>query len=287
MSRPAVLLVADSTRPATSELLDEVRAALRRHVDILAELHPDRNDGLTEAQRRDARAVVVVGGDGTLIGQAARFVDDNLPLVGVNTGRLGFLAEFDPEALRDHGETIFGEAPPIQEVIVLDVHVHCASGSSDTRCLAVNDAVITAGPPFQMIELSIAVNGVPGPTLTGDGVIVATPVGSTAYNISAGGPILHPSIEAMVITPLAAHSLAFRPIVLSAMDELTLHIRRANDGTTLMHDGRQHGRVADGDVVTIRPYERKNRFIINPATSYWHIIQDKLRWAAPPNYRSR
>jgi NAD+ kinase len=138
-----------------------------------------------------------------------------------------------------------------------------------------------------MIEVALSINNKPGPILRGDGVIVATAVGSTAYNLSAGGPILHPTSDAFVITPLAAHSLAFRPIVLPAAFTLGIEIQRANEGTTFLHDGLRGATLRAGDRITIQRHAKKVRFITNPDTSYWDILHDKLRWAAPPNYRER
>jgi NAD+ kinase len=147
--------------------------------------------------------------------------------------------------------------------------------------------VITAGHPFRMIELNIAINGEPGPTLTGDGVIVSSPVGSTAYNVSAGGPIVHPRLEAMIITPIAAHSLAFRPIVLWAGGEVIVTIKRANEGTTLVLDGRVTVPLKVGQSVRVTKHPKKARFVANPSSTYWQILLEKMRWAAPPTYRDR
>ncbi|MEM7228452.1 MAG: NAD(+)/NADH kinase [Planctomycetota bacterium] len=284
MKRSRVILIADEQRPATAEILNDVRAALDDHVDVYRELAPTHApiDDID-----DVVAAVVVGGDGTLISQAQKLVPHDIPLIGVNTGRLGFLAEFDTQSLREHASVIFSDAPPTQAFTVLSVEAMTPGDTAARSCIAVNDAVITAGPPFHMIEIQLAINGVPGPTLTGDGVIVSTPLGSTAYNISANGPIVHPAVEAMVITPLAAHSLAFRPIVISDDHELTLTIRRGNEGTTLLHDGHPFRSLMVDDCVTIRPHARKVRFVLNPGTTYWHILQNKLRWAVPPNYRGR
>src|SRR5690606_8901839 len=116
--------------------------------------------------------------------------------------------------------------------------------------VALNDCVVTAGPPYRMIELDVYIDGEPGPTLRGDGVIVSTPIGSTAYNVSAGGPIVSPDLDSFTITPHAAHSLAFRPIVVPSSCEIDLHLRKGNDaddgGTTLVLDGQVDTRLQSG-----------------------------------------
>ena len=136
-----------------------------------------------------------------------------------------------------------------------------------------------------MIELKLTIDGSPGPELRGDGVIVSTAVGSTAYNASAGGPIVDPTLEAMIVTPLAAHSLAFRPFVLCPDCLPRVEVTRGNEGTSLVLDGREPVGLRGGQAVLIRRDGRRVRFVANPATTYWQILLDKMRWAAPPTFR--
>ncbi len=284
MSRPRVLLLSARSRPEVAELLGEVRQTIARYADITAELDAD---GQPLPGDTSADLAVVLGGDGTLLSQARRVVCRNLPLVGVNFGRLGFLAEFDWQSLQEHAEVVFGPSPPIRELMILAITSHDRAGNAVHEGIAINDCVITAGSPFRMIELQLSIDGAEGPALAGDGVIVATPVGSTAHNVSAGGPIVDPKLEAMIITPLAAHSLAFRPFVLCPTCELRVEVTRANPGTSLVLDGQVSMPLAAGQVVTIRRHPSTARFVANPATSYWRILLDKMRWAAPPTYRDR
>ena len=161
-----------------------------------------------------------------------------------------------------------------------------ADGRPEHSCLAVNDLAIAAGAPFRIIELELGFDGEPGPTLSGDGLVVASPVGSTAYNASAGGPIVHPTLDAMVLTPLAPHSLAFRPIVIRGDSVLTIRVGRSNPGTSLVRDGAAVATLRPGDELEIRRAEEETLLVTNPSTSYWRIVQEKLRWAAPPMYRT-
>lgn len=282
MSGPRVVLLASHDRPDVARVTEQLRAALASRVTIVQEL-PVTGDPLPDDLEADL--AIAVGGDGTLISQARRLSDRDLPLIGVNVGRLGFLAEFDPQSIIDHADEVFGDAPPVHEHLMLSMEVHDDSGRITEHELAMNDGVITAGEPFRMIELSLRINGITGPMLNGDGVIVATPVGSTAYNVSAGGPIVHPFVEALAITPLAAHSLAFRPIVVAASSEICIDVLKANEGTTLVADGRVAARLQAGQRVFFRIHDRRAKLVINPATPYWRILLDKLRWAAPPTYR--
>lgn len=280
--------MADRNRHGMSEICGSVRSAVSRYADVVAELSPwveALPKELTQGRKLDR--AVVIGGDGTLIRLARRLADLDLPLVGVNTGRLGFLAEFDPESLFDHAATIFGPEPPMHEQMMLATAIRSPDGHLLREDVAVNDCVISAGHPFRMVELRLSIDGAGGPILTGDGVVVASPVGSTAYNVSAGGPILHPTVEAIVITPLAAHSLAFRPILLRADSTLRIEVIRANQGTSALVDGQVLSQLVPGSTIEITRHTRDARFITNPAHTYWDILTDKLRWAAPPNYRER
>jgi NAD+ kinase len=208
-------------------------------------------------------------------------------LVGINFGRLGVLAGFDWQSLQQHAEVVFGPNPPVHEHLILDVTLLDDGGAEIAREKAINDCVITAGPPYRMIELEISIDGNEGPTLTGDGVIIATPIGSTAYNVSAGGPIVQPTLDALIITPIAAHSLAFRSIVVGTGGDVQVSIARANQGTTLVIDGQAMVPVRKGQRVRIRRHHERVRFVANPSSTYWQILLQKMRWAAPPTYRDR
>ncbi|MCI0365480.1 MAG: NAD(+)/NADH kinase [Phycisphaerales bacterium] len=283
-NRPRVLLLADHSRPEVPRNIDDVRRLVARYSDLEGELQAN---GEPLPASLDADLAVVLGGDGTLLSQARRMSQHEIPLVGVNFGRLGFLAEFDWPGLQQHAGVVFGPKPPIHEQLIVATEV-CGPGE---RCvhqdIAINDSVITAGRPFRMIELQLMVDGHEGPTLTGDGVIVATPVGSTAYNVSAGGPIVHPRLEAMIITPIAAHSLAFRPIVVGAQSTVEVKVLRANEGTTLVLDGRVTVPLKVGQSVRVKRHEKRARFVANPSSNYWEVLLEKMRWAAPPTYRDR
>jgi NAD+ kinase len=283
-TRCLAVLIADRNRPSVSKLLDDVRACIARHAEITAELDAASDEPLSKI---DAAVAVVLGGDGTLLAQARRVLDLGLPLVGVNFGRLGFLAEFDWDSLQQHAGSVLCNQPAVQEHMVLSAAVRDGDGNVTHEDIAINDCVVTAGRPFRMIELAISADGSAGPMLSGDGVIVATPTGSTAYNVSAGGPIVHPALDAMIITPIAAHSLAFRPIVLHPDVKLEVQVRRANAGTTLVLDGRVTVPLKAGHTVAIRRHRKRARFVANPSSTYWQILLDKMRWAAPPDYRTR
>jgi NAD+ kinase len=280
--RKRIVLLADHDRAGVAEVIAQLRRGLAAHVEIAAELESQEGPLPDDL---DVDCAIVVGGDGTLISQARRIVDRALPLVGVNVGRLGFLAEFDAPSLLEHADVVFGEDPPMHQYLLLESTVSDERGGEKSVSIAANDCVVSAGVPFRMIEIRLIIDGATGPTLYGDGVIVATPIGSTAYNVSAGGPIVHPTLDAIVITPLAAHSLAFRPMLVRSDSVLRLEILTTNEHTSLLQDGRITAALTPGDRVEIRRHHQKGTFIKNPSTSYWRILQEKLRWAEPPKYR--
>jgi NAD+ kinase len=292
----SVLLLVNRSKPNVLDALDEVRSILNTHSSIVAELDTEL-DTQTDTPIADANGaglIMVLGGDGTLLSQARRTVHLGLPMVGVNFGHLGFLAEYDLESLRTQAEYLLsGDSLECRNRLMLSVSVYSPDSSSPRFSgVALNDCAITAGPPFRMIEMHLSLDGVAGPLIKGDGVIVSTPTGSTAYSVSAGGPIISPSVEAIAITPIAAHSLGFRPLVVAGKTRITLDMLRANssidcadedvEGTTLVLDGQVMHSLRTGDSLRFCRLDRPLRLVRNPKRSYWSTLMHKMLWAAQP-----
>lgn len=284
-----VLLLVNRSKPEVVAALDDIRSLVTAGGGTVAQqLDATIQDRLDHAFGADL--ILVLGGDGTLLSQCRRSVHLNLPLMGVNFGKLGFMAEFDMPALRlAHTQLFDGRPLPLADRAMMDVTVIRASGEHEPCGVALNDAVITAGPPFRMIEVAVSIDGDAGPTILGDGLIVATPIGSTAYNASAGGPIISPDVEALVLTAIAAHSLAFRPVVISPQSTIELSLLRCNDdpdsimGTMLVIDGQVGTRLRRGDRVLVRLHAQRVHFVRNALTRYWHTLVTKMHWAARPS----
>ncbi|MFM7051644.1 MAG: NAD(+)/NADH kinase [Planctomycetota bacterium] len=276
------LLIANREKPEAARAAEAARAVIARHAEIIDCAADD--EPVPASVPFDL--AVVVGGDGTLISQTRRLAERGRPIVGINAGRLGFLAEFDVTDLERHAALVFGASPPLRERMLLAVET-VRGGAVRESGVAINDAVLTAGPPHRMIEMSLSVDDdQQGVDITGDGVIVATPTGSTAYSASAGGPIVHPDVAGITITPICAQSLAFRPVVVGAHETISLAMRRVNEGTCVILDGQRHLKVERGDVVRARRHERTALFVANPSNRYWDALRAKMRWAAPPSYRA-
>lgn len=283
----SVLIVVNSAKPEAAAAAPEIRAQIEKHGRVVAVLTEEDHG---DEHHRGADLVVTLGGDGTMLAQARRCADLGIPLLGVNFGKLGFIAEFNQASLAQQAEALFGDAEPDCRVLGL---VHAAvhrdgAPEPEVRALGLNECVITAGPPYRMIELSMTIDGDAGPTLRGDGIIICSPVGSTAYNLSAGGPILSPQVDALAITPIAPHSLAFRPIVVPGASRIELTLLRVNEerpGTSLLVDGGSVVPLKRGDRVAIFRHDKPVRFVRNPRANFWSTLAHKLHWAAPPRLR--
>lgn len=289
--KPRVIVLANRAKTQVAEALEQFRPWLSQRASIVAQPEINGFNAAAAAGMPPADLILVLGGDGTLLGQARAVVDLNLPLLGINFGKLGFLAEFGLDDVKRHWDLIAGGACRATRRMMIHVEVFggVPPGAGSTppvfASVALNDAVITAGPPFRTIELELAIgptgNG-GATTFSGDGVIVATPSGSTAYNLSAGGPIVSPDIDALCITPLCPHSLAFRPLVVNAAGGVAVRVNQANTGTTLVIDGQLSVPVAAGHRVNIRRHANPLILLQNPDLNYWKMLNRKMHWAARP-----
>jgi NAD+ kinase len=281
-----VILIANYNKAHVAEALAQFRPWLSQRAEIVADIDVyDR----APLKQHDADLAFVFGGDGSMLGMARRVVDLGLPLVGINFGKLGFLAPFTLQEVMDHWEELAAGNFEIAERVMLSVKLREGDGCGVSfESLAMNECAITAGPPFRMIELELTINPQEqrhvGTTFSGDGVILATPTGSTAYNLSAGGPIVAPDVDGLVLTPICPHTLSFRPIVLSSRSELELRLHHGNPGTTVVVDGQLSTPVNTGCILTVRTHPQRLRLVTNPRMGYWKTLATKMHWAAQPHF---
>ena len=285
-----VLLAANYDKPMVTEALALFRPWLSKRAQIVAEVDAFSDESLDVL----ADIALVLGGDGTVLGVARRLVNLGVPMVGINFGKLGFLAPFSLQDVQDVWDDLAGGRFTLSRRVMLEATI-CEDHKSEPcfTSLAMNDVVITAGPPFRMIEMELQINPAAGDAklppsnstyFTGDGVIVATPTGSTAYNLSAGGPVVAPDVDGLVITPICPHTLSFRPLVLSAHDHISLSVLRANTGTAVVLDGQVSAPMEAGAVLRVRTYHRRLRVVTNPRATYWQTLAGKMGWAAQPKF---
>ena len=287
-----LFIVANCEKPRVQPGLEAVVRDLKARSEVVG-IDTDQNGDLGKI---NADIILVLGGDGTLLSTARRLNGRPIPLMGVNFGRLGFLASFTPEEFPKHLEQLLAGKLPIVRRTMLEASVVGAEVKTLAAkevvarrkffATALNDAVITAGPPFHMVELELGANGDQGVRYFGDGVIVSTPSGSTAYNVSAGGPIISPDVEAFCITPICPHSLSFRPVVVSSSSSVVVQAVRVNEGTTLFCDGQASTRLIAGDRVIIRKSPSDVLLVENPDSQKWKGLAEKLNWASSPKYNS-
>lgn len=283
MQKPKLIVFGDLRRPRAREAMDRFLQFAEEKVEMIGNC---LESGCEMNDLRQADLAVVFGGDGTILGAARTLCQTSVPVVGVNVGNLGFLAEFSIEELIDQFDRITSGNALIEKRMIL----HCdvmRQGHEISTYTAVNEAVITAGAPFNMLELKLSVQGQKLAVCVGDGLIVSTPTGSTAYNMSAGGPIVSANLSAIVITPICPHSLSFRPIVLNAEQQLKIEPLRVNEQTTLMLDGQMQQRLMKNDIVAIRKHPGQFLVVNNPLRTQWDTLATKLHWAQKPRYAQR
>ena len=234
-----------------------------------------------DALPRDVDLVIVLGGDGTLLSMAARIAQSgrDVPILGVNFGSLGFLTEIRIDELTSSLEGVLAGTASIDTRAMLTADAHRQGQQVDSR-IVLNDVVFTKTALSRAIELSVSVSGGFVTRVKADGLIIASATGSTAYNLAAGGPIVHPMVDALVLTPIAPHTLTNRPVVIpgSALVEVRTHESNGPDDVFVTYDGQSGYPLHDGDTVQVRKSERVLRLVKAPARGYFEVLREKLKW---------
>ena len=278
---PKLVIFGDLQKPNVREAIEEFSVFVKDKAQTIANCGIEK---CTSDILREADFAVVFGGDGSIISVARQLSREKIPIIGVNLGKLGFLAEFGVAELKELFDDITSGKAPIDKRMMLGCSI-LSNGRERFCSVAINDVFITAGPSFRPIELKISVDGQPLAGCISDGLIIATPTGSTAYNLSAGGPILSGRMQAMVITPICPHSLSFRPIVINAESTIEVFGVHVNEGTTLSIDGQISCKLAIGNIVTVERHKDDFLIVNNPRRTQWDTLATKLRWAEKPKYK--
>jgi NAD+ kinase len=230
---------------------------------------------------RHVDLVVVLGGDGTLLGTAGRIAKagTDIPILGVNFGSLGFLTEVTlPEIFTSLESAVNGTAQ-IEERMMLHVTVD-AGGQRLTDRIVLNDVVVTQGALSRIIELSVSVDDESMMRVKADGLIIASPTGTTAYNLSAGGPIVHPQVDGLTITPIAPHTLTNRPVVVPGSSEIRVQplIHEDQSEVFATFDGQALLPLKSDHIVTVRRAGQRLRLIRASSRGYFQVLREKLKW---------
>jgi NAD+ kinase len=288
VKRIGFILKQDSETAAARarELLPDVRAT-DREIVLLAEDDIEGGDQVvSEAEFADAvDLAVALGGDGTML-RANRIVGDSgIPVLGINLGRLGFLAPFDSEQASETIRSALAGKLPQTRRMRLRVQLEAASGESETW-ISLNDAVIHQGAVARLIELNAYLDDGFIASYRADGLIVATPTGSTAYNLAAGGPILLPQQRAMALTPICAHALTMRPLVLSETSALTILPGPEEQQIRLTIDGYWSRTLGAGDRLLVSKAGTSLVVYGAPGKGYFDILREKMHWGVQPERRN-
>ena len=245
---------------ATAGLRRVTRDDLPRHVDL----------------------ILLLGGDGTLLGMADRTAQAGLevPILGVNFGGLGFMTEVTYDELYASLEAALAGTAPVESRLMLRAVIERA-GQARTEHFVLNDVTVTGGSLSRVVEFAVSVGGEFVARFHADGIIVSTPTGSTAYNLSAGGPIVHPGVHALVLNPIAPHTLTNRPVVIPASAEVLVqpHARGEGSEAFVTFDGQSGERLDFTDTVRVQQAARPAKLVRAVNRSYYQVLREKLRWA--------
>lgn len=271
---PRVMILADGSRPAMRTAVDSLRPAIERHLSVVG----TSLDFSSPLDSVDADLAIVLGGDGSILRAAHQMGYRQRPVLGVNLGRLGFLAALQPAQL----DAVLPEIAAGRHRVVDHLMFECTvrrGGRSLCQALGLNEAEVLAGPPFSLVDIQLYVDGELVSTYSCDGLIVSTPVGSTAHALSAGGPILRNTIDAFVVVPISPHTLTHRPVVDSAERTIELVVPQPHEGTTLVVDGRVLCTLTAEDRVKVVRSAARFQTVEVDVHSYYRTLHDKLGWA--------
>jgi NAD+ kinase len=277
-------LIAHPGKPGVGELINSLAAEFARHsMSILLEKETaavaGKKSDLTVAQiAAKVDLLVVAGGDGTILSVADRMGDANTPIFGINVGSLGFLTCAGSQTFRQAVECIAEGKITFSNRTLLEVSLR-DSKEKHAPMIALNDAVFSRGEISRLIRLHTRVNGEALTEFNADGLIIATPTGSTAYSLSAGGPILEPESGVFVITPICPHVLTNRSLIVSENSVIEVEASEPDYPVYLTVDGREPVRIARDAKVEIRKAKKKLRLASLPGMSFFSVVRQKLKWS--------
>lgn len=280
-----VIVTSTHYKPQAHGLVAETVACLQAlGVDALEDA-----EGTLALAETQADLVVAIGGDGTLLSTARRLVGSRTPTLGVNLGKLGFLAEHSVADLRAYlaGEAVQGwrlnPKMMLEATLQPTGQIDGQTTGGERTCYALNEVTITQGVMTRLIHIDMDVNGAHASQYRADGLIISTPVGSTSYSLSLGGPILSQGLRAFVVTPYAPHTLTNRPIVLEGSSEVGFRVSGPVDELALMVDGHERYELHAGDRFSVRAAPTDFMLISSGQRSYFDILRTKLAWGESPH----
>ena len=273
MSVDRVMLLSSGERPAMLAEAKTLLPLVSKHAR--AELHDLSAGGDLSAV--DFDLAIVLGGDGTILRAVHQMGRRQRPLVGVNLGKLGFLADLSLDELRNRLAEVLSGTLPVVEHLMYECQLE-RGGKSLCRQLGLNEVAVLAGAPFSILDIQLYVDSELVTTYSCDGLIISTAVGSTAHNVSSGGPILRQDLQAFVISPISPHTLTNRPVVDRADRQYVMVVPEPHEGTAVVADGRVLSGLAAGDRILVSKAEQSCKMVAVPGHSYYRTLREKLGW---------
>ncbi len=284
MSPRRIGLIANHGKSGADELVHEIAAdCARRGLPLVLEAETAQIIGAqstaTPAELvRECDLIVVLGGDGTILQVLHELCDEYRPLLGINLGTLGFLTCVSAAAWREALDAIANGTFVLSERTLLDIEV-LRDDQRHSRHIALNDAVISRGELSRLIKLNVSVDGATLSEYNADGLIVATPTGSTAYSLSAGGPVLTPDSGVFVVTPICPHVLTMRPVMVSDHSRIDIAPSPGQPEIFLTLDGQDSVRIMPSDVIRITKAPQSLPLAMLPGMSFFEVLRQKLKWS--------
>ena len=276
-------LVANTEKESTAEYVILLKEWLEeRGVEVFVEAEIAAKSairgGLTwDDLARKTQLVAVLGGDGTMLRTARYMAKHNVPIVGINMGSFGYLTEVNLQEMHSAMELILRGNYLTEKRMMLDVAI--SRGKTIINAGTVlNDVIINRGNLSRIVELETTINNKYLTTYKADGLIISTPTGSTAYSLSAGGPIVYPEKDLIIINPICPHTLTNRPLIIPENSDLQVKLWSKERGATLTLDGQESYRLRSGDLIAVKKSNYTTKLVLSPHRSYWEILRSKLGW---------
>lgn len=282
MGQMRIAVFPNVDKPNAGAVLDRIfRFFSERDVQLMLPMDEARffrcaeTYGVENIEQAPADMALSLGGDGTLLGVCHRYGRNEVPVCGVNIGTLGFMADIELDELEDRLEKILVGGYYIEQRLLLAGFVK-SNGRERFLGNAINDVVVTKGGMARMLRLGLSINETHLMDYKADGIIVASPTGSTAYSLSAGGPIMHPTIQALLVTPICAHTFNMRPLVVNEHDVIHIHIAAVHQDILVTFDGQESFHLLPGDEVVVRKARQSARIVKFEDQDYYQILRTKL-----------
>ncbi len=275
-------IISKPGRPEPQEILEKLLPRLRQQGHE-AYVDPDTAslmniEGHTRAEIASlVDAVIVLGGDGTMLSVSRLVAEKGIPILGVNLGTMGFITEINRDEIYQAVDAMLSDTCIIEERLMLSARIG-REGEKIAEYTVLNDVVINKGALARIIDLEAVINGVYVTTFKADGLIISTPTGSTAYSLSAGGPILYPTLNSIVLTPICSHTLTNRPIVLPDEFKVEITLKTLSEDVYLTLDGQVGFSLRKDDVIEINKSPFKTKLLIPCERDYFNVLRTKLKW---------